>query len=94
MITGNRRSRAGAGGGFQNHSLLPWLSCFDNVALAVDQVFRRTMSKSERREWIEHNLARVQMGHALHKRQGDLRRHEAAGGYRPGAGDEAESVAA
>lgn len=40
---------------FQNHSLLPWLSCFDNVALAVDQVFRRTMSKSERREWIEHN---------------------------------------
>ncbi len=37
---------------FQNHSLLPWLSCFDNVALAVDQVFRRTMSKSERREWI------------------------------------------
>ena len=50
---------------FQNHSLLPWLSCFDNVALAVDQVFRRTMSKSERREWIEHNLARVQMGHAV-----------------------------
>lgn len=44
---------------FQNHSLLPWLSCFDNVALAVDQVFRRTMSKSERREWIEHNGART-----------------------------------
>ena len=57
---------------FQNHSLLPWLSCFDNVALAVDQVFRRTMSKSERREWIEHNLARVQMGHALHKRPGGI----------------------
>ncbi len=55
---------------FQNHSLLPWLSCFDNVALAVDQVFRRTMSKHERREWIEHNLARVQMSHALHKRPG------------------------
>ena len=57
---------------FQNHSLLPWLSCFDNVALAVDQVFRRTMSTSERREWIEHNLARVQMGHALHKRPGEI----------------------
>ncbi len=80
---------------FQNHSLLPWLSCFDNVALAVDQVFRRTMSKSERREWIEHNLARVTDGScAAQTSRGDLRRHEAAGGYRPGAGDEAESAAA
>ena len=57
---------------FQNHSLLPWLTCFDNVALAVDQVFRHTMSKAERREWIEHNLDRVQMGHALHKRPGEI----------------------
>lgn len=54
---------------FQNHSLLPWLSCFDNVALAVDQVFRRTMSKSERRGG-SNTTARVQMGHALHKRPG------------------------
>ena len=57
---------------FQNHSLLPWLTCFDNVALAVDQVFRHTMSKSERKAWIEHNLDRVQMGHALHKRPGEI----------------------
>ena len=57
---------------FQNHSLLPWLTCFDNVALAVDHVFRHSMSKSERREWIEHNLDRVQMGHALHKRPGEI----------------------
>ena len=57
---------------FQNHSLLPWLTCFDNVALAVDQVFRRTMSKAERKAWIEHNLERVQMGHALHKRPGEI----------------------
>ena len=57
---------------FQNHSLLPWLTCFDNVALAVDQVFRRSMSKGERKEWIEHNLERGQMGHALHKRPGEI----------------------
>ncbi|MEP8701709.1 ABC transporter ATP-binding protein [Enterobacter roggenkampii] len=57
---------------FQNHSLLPWLTCFDNVALAVDHVFRHSMSKAERQEWIEHNLDRVQMGHALHKRPGEI----------------------
>ncbi len=78
---------------FQNHSLLPWLTCFDNVALAVDQVFRHTMSKAERKAWIEHNLDRVQMGHALHKRPGDLRRYEAARRDCPRAGDEAESPA-
>jgi nitrate/nitrite transport system ATP-binding protein len=26
---------------FQNHSLLPWLTCFDNVLLAVERVFGR-----------------------------------------------------
>ena len=39
---------------------------------AVDQVFRHTMSKAERKAWIEHNLDRVQMGHALHKRPGEI----------------------
>lgn len=57
---------------FQNHSLLPWMSCFDNVALAVDRVFRHGMSKAERREWIIHNLQRVQMGHAIDKRPGEI----------------------
>ena len=31
-----------------------------------------TMSKAERKAWIEHNLDRVQMGHALHKRPGEI----------------------
>ncbi|PLR37421.1 nitrate ABC transporter ATP-binding protein [Chimaeribacter californicus] len=57
---------------FQNHSLLPWLTCYDNVALAVDQVFRREMGKGERRDWIEHNLALVQMSHARDKRPGEI----------------------
>lgn len=52
---------------FQNHSLMPWLSVYDNVALAVDQVFKRSKSRAERREWIEHNLALVNMEHAIHK---------------------------
>lgn len=30
------------------------------------------MSKAERREWIEHNLHRVQMGHAMHKHPGEV----------------------
>lgn len=57
---------------FQNHSLLPWLTAHENVALAVDQLFKQSMSRAERQEWIAHNLARVQMSHASHKRPGEL----------------------
>ncbi|WP_455427901.1 ABC transporter ATP-binding protein [Dryocola sp. LX212] len=57
---------------FQNHSLLPWMTCFENVELAVDKVFSRTMSRVERREWIVHNLERVQMGHAINKHPGEI----------------------
>lgn len=57
---------------FQNHSLLPWLTAQENVALAVDQVFQHSMSRAARRDWIEHNLARVQMSHAAHKRPSEL----------------------
>ena len=32
---------------FQNHSLLPWLTCFDNVYLAVERVFGANESKAE-----------------------------------------------
>ncbi|NWA61667.1 ABC transporter ATP-binding protein [Pantoea sp. B9002] len=57
---------------FQNHSLLPWLTAYQNVELAVEQVFKGQMSKGEMREWIEHNLHRVQMGHAMHKRPSEI----------------------
>ena len=57
---------------FQNHSLLPWLTTYQNVELAVDQVFKASMSKAERSDWIEHNLNRVQMSHAMHKRPGEI----------------------
>ncbi len=49
---------------FQNHSLLPWLTVYENVKLAVDKVFGSTRSKAERHDWVLHNLDLVQMGHA------------------------------
>ncbi len=57
---------------FQNHSLLPWLSVYDNVALAVNKVFGRVKSKAQRHDWIMHNLDLVQMGHAKDKRPGEI----------------------
>jgi nitrate/nitrite transport system ATP-binding protein len=57
---------------FQNHSLLPWLSCYDNVKLAVDKVFDATKSKAERHDWVMYNLQLVQMAHAAAKRPGEV----------------------
>ena len=37
---------------FQNHSLLPWLSCLDNVYLAVERVFAETESKQQDRKSV------------------------------------------
>ncbi len=57
---------------FQNHSLLPWLTVYDNVRLAVDKVHSKTKSKAERDEWTRHNLALVGMDHALDKRPQEI----------------------
>src|SRR6266567_962177 len=57
---------------FQNHSLLPWLTVYDNVWLAVDKVFSRTKSRVERRAWTMHNLELVQMAHAKDKRPAEI----------------------
>ena len=51
---------------FQNHSLLPWMTCLGNVQLAVDKVFAG-QSKAERRERSEAALRMVGLEHALHK---------------------------
>jgi len=57
---------------FQNHSLLPWLTVYDNVRLAVDKVFGSTKSKAERHDWTMHNLDLVQMGDAKSKRPAEI----------------------
>jgi len=57
---------------FQNHSLLPWLSVYENVRLAVDQVFRGAKSRAERHAWTLHNLQLVQMAHAKDKRPSEI----------------------
>lgn len=57
---------------FQNHSLLPWLTVYENVNLAVSKVFGAKKSKAERHEWIMHNLDLVQMGHARDKRPAEI----------------------
>ena len=66
---------------FQNHSLLPWLSAYENVELAVKQVFGRSKSKRQTKDWIEHNLCLVHMDHAMHKRP-----HELSGGMKQRVG--------
>jgi nitrate/nitrite transport system ATP-binding protein len=57
---------------FQNHSLLPWLTAYENVELGVKQVFKGKKSRAEMKQWIEHNLELVHMSHAIHKRPDEL----------------------
>ena len=57
---------------FQNHSLLPWLTVYDNVRLAVDKVFSGKRSRAERDQWTMHNLELVQMAHAKDKRPAEI----------------------
>ena len=57
---------------FQNHSLLPWLTVYDNVRLAVDKIFSGAKTSAERHEWTLRNLELVHMTHAMKKRPGEI----------------------
>ena len=57
---------------FQHHSLFPWLSVYENVELAVKQVFKGQKSKKEMHEWTLHNLDLVHMSHALEKKPSEI----------------------
>jgi len=66
---------------FQNHSLLPWLTCFENVHLAVERVFGARESKVQLKARTQAALELVGMGHALAKRP-----HEVSGGMKQRVG--------
>jgi len=53
---------------FQNHSLLPWLTCFENVYLAVERVFSATETKAQLKARTEAALALVGLTAAVQKR--------------------------
>ena len=66
---------------FQNHSLLPWMPCFDNVMLGVEQVFGRKEKREKLKARVEAALAMVHMDHAMHKFP-----HEVSGGMKQRVG--------
>ena len=66
---------------FQNHSLLPWLTCFDNVYLAVERVFGATENKAQLTERVKEALALVHLTHAETKYP-----HEISGGMKQRVG--------
>ncbi|MEY2843779.1 MAG: hypothetical protein RI920_1816 [Pseudomonadota bacterium] len=57
---------------FQNHSLLPWFTCYQNVYLAVERVFGKKESKDQLKKRTEDALALVNMSHATHKRPNEI----------------------
>jgi nitrate/nitrite transport system ATP-binding protein len=66
---------------FQNHSLLPWLTCFDNVYLGVERVFGASESRAQLKARTEAALALVHLEHAAAKRP-----HEISGGMKQRVG--------
>ncbi|MGC4074491.1 MAG: ABC transporter ATP-binding protein [Nibricoccus sp.] len=56
---------------FQNYSLLPWLTVFENIALAVDELFP-DWSADKRREHIEKYIAMVKLTRARDKKPSEL----------------------
>jgi len=56
---------------FQNYSLLPWLTVYGNVSLAVDEIFR-DWPAAKRREHVEKHIAMVNLTPARDKKPRQL----------------------
>lgn len=57
---------------FQNHSLLPWMTCYGNVHLAVERVFGARESKAQLKARTEQALNMVGLSHAMHKHPNEI----------------------
>ncbi|AQZ33678.1 MULTISPECIES: ABC transporter ATP-binding protein [Pseudomonadaceae] len=57
---------------FQNHSLLPWMTCFGNVHLAVEKVFGARENKAQLKARTEQALNMVGLSHAMHKHPNEI----------------------
>ena len=56
---------------FQSYSLMPWLTVYGNIALAVDAVYQ-DWSRRRRRAHTEHYIRLVGLSHAMHRRPAEL----------------------
>ncbi len=65
---------------FQNHSLLPWLTCYENIYLGVERVFGQSglvdgktrETKLQLKARTDAALDLVGLSHAAHKRPGEI----------------------
>ncbi|MDY7577931.1 ABC transporter ATP-binding protein [Herbaspirillum sp. RTI4] len=57
---------------FQNHSLLPWLTCYDNIYLGVERVFGAVESRAQLKERTMQALALVGLEAAEQKRPNEI----------------------
>ena len=57
---------------FQNHSLLPWLTCYENVYLAVERVFSASESKAQLKQRTHAALELVGLTAASSKRPNEI----------------------
>ena len=55
---------------FQNHSLLPWLTCYENIYLGVERVFSANESRAQLKARTDAALALVSLTPATNKRPG------------------------
>lgn len=56
---------------FQNYSLMPWLTVYENVALAVDEIYKN-WPKEKRKAHIEKYVRMVNLGAAMDKKPFEL----------------------